>query len=171
MARTKFADTLGLLDPLLQFNFDLIIPNMPGTQGYNARTFKTKIMTTSIPGRTIEPVEIALHGAAYDTAGRTVYTRTLPFEILETRDLASRDALMQWHRFCRNDSSLGAYYSEYATTVELRLNDDKDNVVRIIRLYKCWLESFDDASLDGSASAAVTVTGSLRYSHYLDVNA
>lgn len=170
MARTSFSDVLGLIDPLLQFNFDLIIPNMPGTSGYDARVFKTKIMTTSIPGRTIEPVEIALHGATLDTAGRVQYTRTLAFEMLETRDLSSRTALQQWHRFCRDDSSLGAYHTEYATTAELRLHDDKDNVIKVIRLYKCWLESFDDASLDGSASASVTISGSLRYSHYLDVN-
>lgn len=171
MSRTSFADVLGLVDPLLQFNFDLIIPNMPGTSGYNARAFKSKIMTTSIPGRTIEPVEVALHGAAYDVAGRAVYTRSLPFEMLETRDLASRTALSQWHRFTRDDSSLGGFHAEYATTVELQLNDDKDNVIKIIRLYKCWLESFDDSSLDGSASASVTISGTLRYSHFNDVSA
>jgi hypothetical protein len=169
MPRSNFADGIGLVDPLLQFNFDLIIPNMPGTSGYDAREFKTKIMTTSIPGRAIEPVEIALHGSTYDTAGRVQYTRTLPFEMLETRDLKSRKALLEWHRFTRDDSSLGAYYKEYATTVDLRINDDKDNVSRIIRLYKCWLESFEDVSLDGGASAAAQVSGSLRYATYIDV--
>lgn len=169
MSRTKFDDVVALPDPLLQFNFDLIIPQIPGANNYDVRTFKTKIMTTSIPGRTIEPVEIALHGSTIDTAGRVQYTRTLAFEMLETRDMSSRDALMAWHRLTRNDSSLGEYYANYTTTVDLRLYDDKDRIVRIIRLYNCWLESFDDAGLDGSASASVTISGTLRYSKYLDV--
>jgi hypothetical protein len=136
---------------------------MPGTSGYNARTFKTKIMTTSIPGREIEPVEVGLHGATIDYAGRVLYTRTLTFEMLETRDLASRRALNQWHRYTRDDSSLGTFHSEYTTTAELQLYNDHDEVVQTYRLHKCWLADFQESGLDGSSSAAVTVSGTLRY--------
>ena len=118
MARTKLDDVIGLPDPLLQYNFDLVIANIPG--GADIANFKTKIMTSAIPGMTIEPVVVDLHGFTIEYAGRKQYTRTLPFEILELRDMKSRDALRDWHDMTRDDSSLGAYFDEYTTEVNLQ---------------------------------------------------
>lgn len=170
MSRTKLIDVGGLPDPLMQYNFDLFVPNVPGVTGFDARDFKTRVLTTSIPGRTIEPVEVSLHGVTIDYAGRVQYQRTLAFEMLETRNMKARDVLMAWHKFTRDNSSQGSYHAEYSTSADLRLYDDKDNIVRTIRLQNAWLESFDDSGLDGASSAAVQVSGSLRYFYYDDVN-
>lgn len=170
MVRTIKADVAALVDPLLQFNFSLFIPVVPGVSGFDARSFKTKIMTTSAPGRQIEPVEVSLHGVVKEFAGRTQYTRTIPFEMLETRDMQARNVLREWHRFIRNDASTGAYSSEYSTTVSLIQYDDKGNQVSKTNYRNCWLESFDEASLDGSASGAVTISGTLKYFTWDDEN-
>lgn len=163
MGRSNFDDVNRLVDPLAQYNFDLLIPQVPGVLNYDARNFKTRVMTTSIPGRTIEPIQVDLHGVSKKFAGRVQYTMSLPFELIELRDMESRRILSEWHRFCRNNSSLGAYEREYATTADLLLNDDHDKVVEVTRLTRVWLESYDDAGVDGSASAAVTVSGTLSY--------
>ena len=167
MARTKLDDVIGLPDPLMQYNFDLVISNIPG--GADTTEFKTKIMTTSIPGMTIEPVSVELHGFTIEYAGRKQYTRTLAFEMLELRDMKSRDALRGWHDLTRDDNSLGAYFDEYTTEVDLQLYDSKDSIVRTIRLHNCWLESFDDAGLDGAGSTQVQVPGTLKYLRHEDV--
>ena len=170
MPRTPFQDVNALKDPLLQFNFELILPNVPGVSGYNAREFRTKIMSTAIPGRQIEAVVSDLHGVTRETAGRVQYSRSLPFEMQETRDMESRRVLSGWHRYARNDSSLGAYYSEYSTTAEIHMFDDHDRVVNRTRLYGCWLESFDDSAVDGSSSAAVTISGTLKFFRWEDLD-
>ena len=163
MVRTIKSDVAALTDPLLQFNYDLFIPVVPGVADYNARNFKTRIMTTASPGRQIEPVEVALHGVTKETAGRSQYARTLPFELLETRDMQARNVLREWHRYTRDDASVGAFESEYATTVELFQYNDKGEEVMHTFLEKAWLESFDDSSLDGSSSATVNVSATLKY--------
>ena len=169
MRRTNMLDLGGLIDPLLQYNFDMFIANIPGVSNFDARGFRTKILTSSIPGRTIEPVLVDLHGSTKEFAGRTQYSRTLTFDMIELRDLRSRDALNQWSKFTRNDSSMGAYSTEYCTTVDLQLYDEKDVIIRTIRLHDAWLESFDDAAVDGSGSAAVTVSGTLKYFYHSDI--
>lgn len=169
MGRTTWQEVDRLPDPLAQYNFDLVIPNVPGVDGIYARDFKTKIMSTVIPGRTIEPIQIDLKGVTKEFAGRVQYPRVMPFELVETRDLASRKVLLGWHKFTRNDSSLGAYANDYMTTAELLLYDDMDNIVRTIRLKRAWLESFDDAAVDGGSSAAVTISGTLKYFIATDV--
>ena len=167
MPRTGLDDVAGLADPLMQYNFDMVVSNMPG--GGDTTAFKHKIMTTSIPGITIEPVTVDLHGVSIEYAGRKQYPRTLAFEILELRDMSARDALRGWHDLTRDDNSLGEYYEVYTTDVDLQLYDSKNNLVRTIRLIDCWLESFDDAGVDGSASTPVTVTGNLRYLRHEEV--
>lgn len=170
MPRTDFEDVDALLDPLLMYNWDLVIPQVPGVQGHNAKNFKSRIMTTSLPGRIIESVVQDLKGVTRETAGRVQYTRSLPFELMETRDLIARDTLAGWSRYARNDSGLGTYYSEYSTMVNLLLFDDHDQVIRNIALHRCWIEMFDDSPLDGSASAAVNLNGVLKYFRWTETN-
>lgn len=162
MGRTQAADVDRLVDPLLSYNFDFIIPFIPGSNA-DLGEFKTKIQTTSIPGRVIETLPVELKGVTKEFAGRVQYTRTLPFEMIELRNMASRRALDAWSRYTRNDSGQGAYATEYMVPAELHLFDDKDKVVEIIDLNQCWLESYDDSSLDGAGTTAVTITGSLKY--------
>lgn len=169
MPRTTILQVSGLEDPLAQYNCDLMIPTVPGAGAHDATSFKTKIMTSALPGRTIEPIPIELHGVSIEFAGRVQYNRTLPFELLEVRDMKSRDTLLQWHNYCRNNSSLGTYHQEYATTVFIEAYDEKGNMLRQIRLNKTWLESFDDSTFDGSASTPITVSGTLRYFTHTDI--
>ena len=163
MPRTNHEQVDALLDPLTEYNWDLIIPLVPGVQGFDASDFKTRIMSTELPGRTIEPIPQLLHGVNRNTAGMVRYTQQMNFTLMETRDLRARDVLQGWHRYCRNDSSLGTYYNEYTTTVVLRLFDDHDKAIRDVNLHRCWLESFQDVSLDGGSNSAVIIQGQLNY--------
>ena len=167
MPRTSLENVQGLPDPLMQYNYDMVVLNMPG--GGDTEIFKHKIMTSQIPGRTIEPVVVELHGVTIEYAGRVQYARTLAFEILECRDMKSRDALRDWHELTRDDNSLGEYFENYTAEVDLQLYDSKDTLVRTVKLHGCWLESFDDAGVDGSASTPVTISGTLKYVRHEEV--
>jgi len=170
MPRTKLEDVNQLTDPLYQYNFDLVIANVPGVSGADVRSLRTKIQTTSIPGIETEVVDVALHGVTKRYAGRKTYAGSLEFEMLELRDMSSRNTLRGWHDFTRNHSGQGAYSDEYMTTVDIVLYDDKDAEVKTIRLFNCWLSAFADASVDGSSSEAVTVGGTLTYFYHEDTD-
>jgi hypothetical protein len=162
MARTSLQDVRSLPDPLQQYNWDLFIPIMPGTP--NSRAFTFKAMTTSIPGALIEKVEVPLHGVQVNYAGRANYSHSLPITLLETRDVGTRDMLRRWQRTARDwITNTGTYKDVYSTTVEMVLYDDLPTEIKRIKLIGCFVESLDDASVDGSASAAVNISCTLSY--------
>lgn len=170
MARTRIEEIEALIDPMIQFDFEMVIPRMPGAIGYNPKEFQARIMTTSKPGREIEANTEELHGMTFESAGRTQYSRKLNFEVLELRDANSTRWLNEWHRFIRDDSSGGAFKSEYMITVDLQHYNSKRILIETIRLHKCWLSAYEDAAVDGSSSASVTRSGTLTYSRHELIN-
>jgi hypothetical protein len=164
MARTSLQDVRSLADPQLQYNWDVFIPVMPGTS--NSRSFTYKAMTTSIPGAMLEKVAVDLHGVSLQYAGRANYSHSLPITLLETTDIGTRDMLIRWQKIARNwNTNTGTSKDVYSTTVELVLYNDIPIETRRIKLIGCFVESVDDASVDGSASAAVQVSCTLSYDY------
>lgn len=146
----------------MQYNWDIFIPNMPGTP--NSRPFTIKAMTTSIPGASIEKVEVPLHGAVNNYAGRPMFPRTLQMTLLETRDIGTRDMMRRWQKIARNlQNNSGAYKDVYSTTIEMVLYDDIPSEVKSIKLVGAWPETLDDSGVDGSQSAAVNISVTFSY--------
>lgn len=168
MARTGLEQVLSLPDPLLSYNFDLVIANVPG--GGNSRSLAIKCMTTSIPGVQIEPSLVQLHGAEAQFAGRIMYTKNLPFTYLEDRLIDSRTSLLNWFYFARDiRNNSGAFKSEYATIGDMKLYNDKGEIARTIRLYNMFPLTLEDAGMDGASSNPVQITGSFSYDYHEDI--
>lgn len=169
MTRTSLQDTRSLPDPLMQYNWDLIIANMPGTP--NSRAFTIKAMTTSIPGASLEKVEVPLHGAVNNYAGRPMFPRTLQATLLETRDVGTRDMLRRWQRIARDlSTNTGSYKEIYSTTIEMVLYDDLPSEVKTIRMIGAWPETVDDSGVDGAQSAAVNINVTFSYDYIDELN-
>jgi hypothetical protein len=160
--RTSLQQVQSLPDPLQQYNWDIIIPNMPGSG--DSRTFTYKAQTTSIPGFLIENVPVALHGVELRYAGRANYSHQLQVTLIETRDVGTRDQLLAWSKLARDwISNTGSYKSVYSTTIQMVLYDDLPQVVRQINLIGCWPETVDESQVDSSQSAAVTTGVTFSY--------
>lgn len=163
MARTSLQDIRALPDPLFTYNWDLIIPTMPGTP--NSRSFTYKAMTTSIPGAQLENVTVNLGPAELRYAGRENYSHSMQVTLHETRDVGTRDMLRRWQRIARDNTlNTGTYKDVYSTTIELVLYDDLPQEVKRIRLVGAYVETFDDTSLD-RASAAVSTSVTFSYDY------
>jgi hypothetical protein len=168
MPRTSLQDVRSLPDPLFTYNWDVIVPSMPGTP--NSRAFTFKAMTTSIPGSLLEQVAVNLRGVELRYAGRENFSHSLAMTIHETRDVGTRDMLRRWQKIARdNRTNSGSYKNVYSTTVELVLYDDIPLEVKRIKLVGAWVENVDDASLD-TASAAVSISCTFSYDYVDEVN-
>ena len=168
MSKTNLDDIRGLTDPLLQHNFDLIIPQLPG--GGNTRALTIKCMTANIPGSSVDDVTITLKGIDVKYAGRQVYSHTLSVTYLETRDLSTRDALNNWLKLCRSvRDDTGSYKSEYATLGMLVLYDDTGSVVRTVTMDGFFIQNMEDSAVDGSAgNSPVTISATFAYDTWYD---
>lgn len=166
MPRTSLADVRSLPDPLFTYNWDIVIPNMPGTS--NSRSFTFKAMSTSIPGKLLEQTPVNLGPAELRYAGRENNSHAWACTIHETRDVGSRDMLRRWQSLARNNrANTGTYKEIYATTADLILYDDIPLEVRRIKMYGLWPETIDDSTLD-RASAAVTIQVTFSYDDFDD---
>lgn len=144
------------------YNFDLIIPNVPG--GGKTRDLTIKVMTTSIPGMSLDDVTVTLKGIDVKYAGRQMFTHTLEATYIETRDLTTHDAITNWIRLARDvRTNTGNNKSAYATTANLVLYDDSNRAIRTYVLDGFFPQTIGDAALDSSSSAPVTMSVTFFY--------
>lgn len=164
MARTHLQDIRGLPDPLLSYNFDLVIRPKGGGDG---RPLTVKCQSTSIPGMQIESVTVALKGAEVKYAGRRMFTKTLEASIIETRDMSTYNALQSWFNAARNPvANTGGYKADYSSVVELVLYDDIPSVVKTFKLFGVYPETLSDAALESSSSTVVAYSLTLSYDFF-----
>jgi len=162
MARTGLEEVVSLTDPLQSWNYDFIVPNLPG--GGDGRGLMIKAQTIALPGSQVEQLMVPLHGAEINYAGRRIWTRTFEATFLETRDTSSRDAINRWQDLARNVRlNEGTFKSEYATTGDMVLYDDAGNIVRTIRLFGLFPTNLADVTMDGSAGTAVSISVTFSY--------
>ena len=167
MARTAYTDVRSLPDPLLSYNFDLIIPNIPG--GGDTKRLTIKCQSSSIPGTSVEDVTVSLHGVDLKFAGRQMWSHTLTTTYVETRDMSTRFAIKRWIEFCRNTRlNSGNYKANYATLADLVLYDDVGNVIRTTRMEGFFPQTMDDAAVDGTSSTVVTIGVTFAYDSAFD---
>jgi len=168
MARSSYSDARSLPDPLLSYNFDLIIANVPG--GGDTRALKIKCQSTEIPGTSVEDVSVFLHGVELKYAGRQTWTHTLSAQYLETRDMSTRFGIKNWIEYARNArQNTGRYKSQYATIADLLLYDDAGLVIRTIRMEGFFPQSLQETGVDGSNSAPVIIPVTFYYDAAFDL--
>ena len=157
MARSSLQDVAGLPDPLLSYNFDLILNGMPG--GGDTRSMTIKCMTTALPGMQLEQQTAALHGVEVNYAGRQIWTKTFQATFIETRDAKTRFAIRKWIEFARdNKRNAGNYKSAYARDAIILLYDDIPAVISTTKVVGCFPTQLDDVSMDGSQGSIVQVS-------------
>ncbi len=169
MARTSYSDMSGLPDPVLSYNFDLIIPNIPG--GGNTRALTIKCQSSALPGMSLEDVTVSGHGIELKYAGRPVYTHTLSASFWETRDMTTRDALMAWMLLGRNaKQNTGDYKVNYSTLAQTLIYDDTgSNVIRTIQYEGFYCQDLQEIALDGGQSTALQVQATFFYDIFTDL--
>jgi hypothetical protein len=162
MARVSVDDIYSFPDPVIGFNFNLIVENPPG--GGSAKALNVKCKSTSLPGSSIEPVEVSLHGHVIKRAGRRTFPRTLPFTLVETTDFSSRRTIRRWMnaaRKARDQSGQGS--NVYAVDATVEVLNDAGEVLYPVILRKAWVEELGDADLTGESSNPLDFSGQLSY--------
>jgi hypothetical protein len=168
MSRTTLDDIYQFDDYLVSVDFDLIIPNLPG--GGNAKAITVKCRTSALPGSSLEPVEIGLHGFVIKRPGRRVFPRQLPFTLYESGDMTSRDAIIGWMNACRGARTMAGVGSRaYRTTGDIIIYNDAGTIVRRVRMFGMWPEELSDSDLSGDSSNPMEVSGQLSYDTAEDV--
>lgn len=167
MGRSSLNDVLSLADPATQWNFDLLLPSIPGSSDTRDLTFKC--MTTDMPGTAVEAVEIPLHGVTIQRAGRRIYTHQLNATFMETVDYSTREKFRRWFETMRSwTTNTGTSSAGYRVSAQVVVYNDLPAVVRTCNIVGLWPETMADVPLDGGSSALVTLQIGFRYDLWED---
>lgn len=166
MAKSSLTEMRGLPDPLQAYKFDLIISGMPVG---SMQALKLRCRSTQIPGLTLEDSKIQAHGVDLGYAGRTVFEQNQTAQFFETRDMAVRDSIRPWMDFCTNTvQNTGEYKVNYEATADIVLYDQRNNVIRTIRLFGFFPKQLDSPST-GSDSTPVEYSCTFHYDYHVDL--
>lgn len=164
--RTSLQDVAGLPDPLLSYNFDLMFPRIPGSNG-DTRPLTIKCMTTALPGMQLEQVTSALHGVEVSHAGRQIWSKTFQATFYEARDGGSRQKVRQWIEYARNNRlNSGNYKGQgngYAVDAIMFLYDDIPNIINETKIVGCFPTDMGEVAMDGGQGQAVQLTVTFSY--------
>jgi hypothetical protein len=167
MARTGITELESVQDPLQSWNWDLTLPNIPGTN--LAREITIKCVSANIPGSSVEKATVDAHGISLNFAGRRRWSGTWEATFFETRNASTRQAFITWLELMRSwNNNSGSYKSTYGVTGELALYDDLPQIVKSIRIRGLFPESVGDVALDQSSGVIqYSVTFSYDYTEDL----
>ena len=155
-------DLRGLPDPLLQYKWTLIVPNVPG--GGDGRRFQYQCKTSSIPGLSVEEALVTSHGIDLQYMGRQMYGQSFSATFFETRDLYVHTMFRNWLDLGRNHrEGTGNYKSVYATKAQMLLLDDTNKVIKTVNLEGFFPSELSEASVDGSSSSPVEFNVTFKF--------
>lgn len=167
MARSSLNNVLSLQDPAVSYNFDLFLPNIPGSS--DTRDLTYKCMTADLPGVGIEPVPVALHGVELEFAGRKIYTHTMNVVFMETADYSTRTKFVNWNESMRSwINNTGTLAAAYKCSAQMVVYNDIPQVMKTCNIAGMWPETVTEVPLDGGASNLVTLTIAMRYDYWVD---
>ena len=152
-------------DPLLDDNFEFLIPNPPVGGSEYARTLRLFCKTGIKPGSTLEEVLKEAFGHQLNYAGRKIFSHAISTEYNENFEMAVYKQLEDWHEFVRaTRTQLGAKKEDYATKAIFRVFDMEGAVVAEYNIFGVWPKVVPDLQFSGAAQAVpVSIEWSFDY--------
>lgn len=165
MGKVTMEEFEGTLDPLLDDNFEFLIPNPPvgGTDG--ARVLRLFCKSGVKPGSTIDEVLKEAFGHQLNYAGRRIYSHSLSTEYNENREMVVYKLLEEWADKIRSiQTQLGGFKAEYAANAIFRIFSQDGTTVAEYTIKGVWPKQVPDLQFNGTAQAVpVNIEWSFDY--------
>ncbi len=162
MAKPSFDDVSSVADPMLNDNFVLTFPSIPG--GGDGRKLKLQCKTAVKPGTTLAEVEVELFGHKLMHAARRTWSNEISVEFVEDNTGTITKALEGWAEIIRAAKTQhGAFKATYAVDATLQIFDQTGAVVMTYTLRRCWPSQVPDIQFDGSGGAIITLGASFKF--------
>lgn len=169
MPKPTLDEVLKAADPMLSDNFELLIPNVPGASGQDARAMRIQCKTAVKPGSTINEVLVELFGHATNHAGARTYSHDFQVTYIEVADGRIGRALEAWANECRNhDTQTGSFKEDYATDAEFIIYNQPGEKIATHEIVGLWPKQVPDLNFDGAQgtqAVELSVSFSFDYVH------
>lgn len=150
-------------DALPTDRFEFLLGNLPG--GIVSDNLRVMTQQVSIPGITIEPFEVAVHGQVLRYPGRKLFNGTISATFVENAGTDAQRALRTWSELCKSTNtgkSVGTK-RDFAVNARLNVYDNADVVRDEVDIIGLWLSELSEIQLDGQASQAMQIQCTFTY--------
>lgn len=165
MPKVTLDEFTSTKDPLLDDNFEFLVPNPPVGGSEYARVLRLFCKTGVKPGSTLEEVLKEAFGHQINYAGRKIYSHSISTEYNENSEMAVYKTLEDWHEFARaTQTQLGAKKEDYAVKAIFRVFDLDGSVAAEYNIFGVWPKQVPDLSFSGAGQAVqVSIEWSYDY--------
>ncbi len=158
MARTSVQDVSSIPDPALVWNFDLMLPSIPGSSDTRQLTYRC--MTQTLPGSELDSVAIKLHGIELRRRGARNWSHTMTTEFMEAVDWNTRNQFFAWMESAQSwVNNTGSPSSVYLVNGQIILYTDAPAVAKTVLVRNMWPQAIQDVNLDGGNGAGMVQLG------------
>lgn len=152
MAKVTLDEFNSTADPLLDDNFEFLVPNPPVGGAEWARSIRIMMKSGVKPGSTVEDILREAFGHQAVFAGRKTFTHTFTSEFNENSEMALYKPIEEWHDLIRGtQTQLGARKARYAVKAIFRIFNTDGAVVAEYELVNCWPKTVPDLNFSGQA--------------------
>jgi hypothetical protein len=165
MGRTSLQDVQAIPDPALTWNYDLMLPSIPGSS--DTRQLTWRCMSTTLPGSEMDRVDIRLHGVNIVRRGARNWGHTMNTTFLEAVDWNTRNAFFNWMESAQSwKNNTGSPSSVYLVNGQIVLYTDAPTVAKTVVVYGMWPQQIQDVTMDGAqggSHVSLEITWSYDY--------
>lgn len=164
MPKPSLDDVLKVKDPMLNDNFELIFPKIPG--GSKEREMIIQCKSAIKPGTTLAEIEVELFGHKVMHHARRTWSNDMTVEFIEDCDGLITHELEMWAEQLRaRTSQHGEFKSDYAVNAKFNIYDQNGNKSMSYDIINCWPSQIPDIQFDGTGGAIQTVSATFKFDH------
>lgn len=164
MPKPTLDNVLAVKDPMLNDNFEIIFPSIPG--GSKQRELHIQCKSAIKPGTTLAEVEVELFGHKVMHHARRTWSNEITLEFIEDYEGTITHDLELWAEELRaRTSQHGQFKADYAVDAQFNIYDQNGTKAMEYKITNCWPSQVPDLQFDGTGGALQTLSVTFKFDH------
>lgn len=166
MPKPTLENVLAVKDPMLNDNFELIFPSVPG--GSKQRELHIQCKSATKPGTTLTEIEVELFGHKVMHGARRTWSNDMTVEFIEDYEGTITHELELWAEAIRaRTSQHGEFKAAYAVNATFNIYDQNGKKAMQYKIVNCWPSQVPDMQFDGSGGATQTLSVTFKFDNVI----
>jgi hypothetical protein len=164
MPKVTLDETYSLPDPMLNDNFDIVFNDIPG--GGDGRQMRIQCLGASLPGATLQTVEVELFGHKLIYAARKTFSHTMTVALHEIYDARTYQSLKDWAAVGRaTQTQTGGFSDSYMRTAILTIYDQTGAEAAAWNIHRMFPTEISEYQFEGAGGQALRQDAQFAYGY------
>lgn len=165
MPKVTLDEAYSLLDPMLNDNFELLFTDIPGDNNDGAE-LRIKCLSASLPGASLNPVEVELFGHKLLFAGRKTFSHSMNIAYHEVYDGRTYKQLKSWAAVGRaTQTQTGGFHDDYMRSAIFTVFDQTGAEAAQWEIHRMFPTEISEYQFEGSGGQAIRQDATFAYGY------